>query len=148
MEEGYPGKVETRVKYSLDTISTNQSDLTLHMESILIGDDDTVVNLTNHTYWNLNGDHDISSHVLEIPTSQVLEFDKDQIPTGKLMESCDAFDFRKGKQVGKYGYDHFFLFDNEKRDLLRFCSLNAGEVRLEMHSDALGFQVYSGKHFG
>lgn len=80
LEEGYPGNLSIKVKYTL-----TKSDLLV--EYFATSDRDTIVNLTNHSYFNLNGEGvgDIKNHIFQINSDFYTEFDKESISTGNLI---------------------------------------------------------------
>ncbi|GAB5413678.1 MAG: galactose mutarotase [Congregibacter sp.] len=99
-EEGYPGRLNTEVRYSLD------DDRSLVIEYRAECDErsgeSTVVNLTNHSYFNLAGHDagDVGKHQLQINGSQVLELDADSLPTGRYLDVADTpFDCRTPQRV-------------------------------------------------
>ncbi len=122
---GYPGTLELKVTYSL----THQNELSIAYEAV--SDQDTVLTLTNHSYFNLSGDlkTTIKNHNVTLDASRFVELDDALIPTGTILEvDGTPFDFRGGRRVedgidtshpqnlvASHGYDHFFLFDQEKK---------------------------------
>lgn len=153
-EEGYPGNLDIQANFML----TNNSEL--YIEYCAKTDRKTIVNLTNHAYWNING-HDSGSvldHELLIPAMRYTPTDDESIPTGELARVEDTpFDFRKSKKVGQdiaelektaaCGYDHNYVICNHKG----MCSsLHAdlyspeSRMRLEISSDQPGVQLYTG----
>lgn len=120
MEEGYPGNLQTEVTYTL----TNDNELKIDYKATT--DKKTVVNLTNHSYFNLSGDtkRDILGHTVSIAATKFLPVDKGLIPTGELKEvGGTPFDFTEPHVVGERidasdeqlkiagGYDHCWVFD-------------------------------------
>ncbi len=109
--EGYPGKVEVSVTYTL----TN--DNVLRLDYAGKTDRPTHLNLTNHVYFNLAGSGDIREHVLAMDCAEVLAIDPRKVPTGGFLGVAGTpFDFRIAKPVGKDiesveggGYDHCFV---------------------------------------
>ena len=111
---GFPGEVTATVRYILAGSS-------LVIEYHAVSDADTVLNLTNHAYFNLAGSGDILGHELQIDAGHYLPIDAKSIPTGGLRPvEGTAFDFRKAKPIGRdiraddiqltqvNGYDHNF----------------------------------------
>ncbi|GAE33959.1 aldose epimerase family protein [Halalkalibacter akibai] len=128
-EEGYPGNVRLKVRYTID----NQCKLTISYEGT--SDQATLLNLTNHTYFNLsgNGKRDILQHVLTLKSDQFLELNDELIPTGEFLPVQNtAFDFQQGRTIEEgilsthpqnilagHGYDHpFILTSNYNREIL------------------------------
>ena len=119
-EAGYPGKLTARVTYQLGA----DNDITISYQATTTKP--TVVNLTNHTYFNLSGDlaRDILSEQLRINANRFTPVDKTLIPTGELREVANTpFDFRKSTAIGQRiedsdeqlsdakGYDHNWVLD-------------------------------------
>ncbi len=157
MEEGYPGMLETRVTYTLN------NDNSLDVEYEATTDKKTIVNLTQHSYFNLssNFDQTILDHVLEINAEEYLPVDGGLIPTGEIKPVAGTpFDFREPKTIGKdiadedsneqlrrgLGYDHCWVL-NEQDSGMRFAASahHPGTGRLlEIHTNEPGIQFYSG----
>jgi aldose 1-epimerase len=114
-EEGYPGALHVAVAYGL----TDANELTLTYTATT--DAPTVLNLTNHTYWNLSGAPDILAHDLRIPAARYTAVDAGSIPTGELAPATGFMDFTKAKPIGRDiaalkdapggGYDHNYVLD-------------------------------------
>ena len=143
-EEGYPGNLDTIVTYLL----TNDNELKVTYEART--DKKTVVNLTNHSYFNLSGNikRDCSGHVLQLDSDRFLELATDLMPTGKMLETANTpFDFTAGRKlkdgmetsypqnvlVGK-GYDHPLIFSKEGNNRIVLSEEESGRV-LEMTTD-------------
>lgn len=153
-EAGYPGNVVMRVTYKLNDKGA------LEIEYNAETDQETVLNLTNHAYFNLNGagDSTILDHELWIDADHITEVDSGLIPTGKSVGVAGtAFDFTKAKPIGldinktsvqlKYGkgYDHNFEL-NRKKVYAEVASLYAPKTGIEMKifTTEPGLQFYSG----
>ncbi|PJN92266.1 aldose epimerase family protein, partial [Bacillus sp. mrc49] len=96
LEEGYPGTVELAVIYTV----TNDHEIILTLEGE--SDRPTILNLTNHTYFNLSGNlkRSIALHRLTLKSDQFLELDDGLIPTGQAVDvEGTVFDFRKGRVI-------------------------------------------------
>ncbi len=120
MEEGYPGNLKVKVLYTFD----NENVFAINYKAVT--DKKTVLNLTNHAYFNLGGYNSgrIENHSLWIDADKVSEVDNELIPTGKdIFVENTPFDFRKEKLIGKdidnndellklgQGYDHNFILN-------------------------------------
>ena len=155
MEEGYPGNLNVKVIYTLN----NNDELSVIYEADT--DKTTIVNLTQHSYFNLSGDfnEDISNHDLKINADSFLPVDSTLIPTGEIRDVIETpFDFLQPKKIGTdiemnneqinfgNGYDHCWVFNNY-RDGVRFVASayddSSGRL-LEVYSDQPGIQFYSG----
>jgi len=148
-EEGYPGTLTTSVTYELS--DDNALKLTYHAST----DKPTVVNLTNHSYFNLSGagSGDILKEVLELDADRYTPVDDTLIPTGELA-SVDGtpYDFRKATAIGARsaqvpklgGYDNNFVLNGEAGKLRKFGSLYDPESgrQIEMWTTEPGVQVY------
>ena len=155
MEEGYPGNLNVKVIYTLN----NNDELSVIYEADT--DKTTIVNLTQHSYFNLSGDfnQDISNHDLKINADSFLPVDSTLIPTGEIRDVIETpFDFLQPKKVGRdieinneqinfgNGYDHCWVLNNYG-DGVRFVASayddSSGRL-LEVYSDQPGIQFYSG----
>ena len=153
-DQGYPGELTTVVTYTL----TN--DNTLDMQFIATTDAPTIVNLTQHTYFNLAGQGDILDHELTINSAAITPVDSGLIPTGELMPVAGtAFDFTSAKAIGKdigdshkqlalgKGYDHnYVLKDQPDNSLIEAASVYdpaSGRV-LRVLTEEPAVQFYSG----
>lgn len=103
-EEGYPGKLEVQVRYTL----TEENEMVV--EYWATTNKRTPLNLTNHTYYNLNGSGSVENHQLQIDAVQILELDDKKRPTGKLLALKNkSKDFSELKQIGENEVDDTFI---------------------------------------
>lgn len=154
-EEGYPGSLTEKVTYSLTAANE------LKIEYSATTDKDTVVNVTNHSYFNLagQGHGDILSHVLQLNAAKFTPVDAGLIPTGELKNvEGTPFDFRQPTVIGSRinaedeqikrggGYDHNFVVDGSAGTLrlaARVSEPTSGRV-LEVSTTEPGVQFYTG----
>ena len=151
-EEGYPGNVTTEVDY---TLLDNEMRIDYHATT----DHDTIVNLTNHSYFNLRGAGTILDHELTLNADSFTPVSDDLIPNGEIRSVAGtAMDFRNGKAIGADinsgydqlgftgGYDHNFVvndYDGSLRSAGRLHEPSTGRV-LEVLTTQPGMQFYSG----
>jgi aldose 1-epimerase len=153
-EEGYPGNLRVTVAYTL-------TDDALKIEYSAIADQDTIVNFTNHSYFNLKGDGegDILGHVLQLNADQFTPVDPTLIPTGELRPvKGTPFDFTQPSMIGArievkdeqlifgQGYDQNFVlngFDGTLRLAARVHEPTTGRS-LEVWTTEPGIQIYTG----
>lgn len=148
-EEHFPGTLSVKVKY---TLMTNG----LRIEYSAVSDADTVVNLTNHSYFNLKGagKGNVKEHVVQINAKQYTPVDSKLIPTGILAYTTGtAFDFSVPKRVGEdmdngrlpNGYDHNFVLGNnmEKRVAATVLEHESGRM-MTVTTDMPAVQMYIG----
>ena len=153
-EAGYPGNVTMQVTYRVNS----QGGLEIQYEGVT--DKPTVLNLTNHAYFNLNGEGDttILDHELWIDADAYTEVTKSLIPTGKSIKvSGTPFDFTKSKLIGKdikksdvqltygKGYDHNFELNRKEgfAEVAKLYSPNTG-IEMKIFTTEPGLQFYSG----
>lgn len=145
-EECYPGNLTAFVDYTL-------LDNELRIDYRATTDRDTIVNLTNHSYFNLSGAGTILDHELTLNADHYTPVSEDLIPTGEIKSVAGTpMDFRKGKPIGSElasvagGYDHNFVLNNADGSLrlgARLYEPVTGRV-LEIFTTQPGMQFYSG----
>jgi aldose 1-epimerase len=152
-EEGYPGNLKVAATYSLT------KDNTLRLTYTATTDKDTVVNLTQHSYFNLAGKGDVLNQVAYIPADSFTPVDKTLIPTGEIKSVAGTpFDFRQQMPIGRHindhdeqikfgnGYDHNFVINKPPGQLGLVGMVtdpSTGRV-LEVYSTEPGVQFYTG----
>ncbi len=154
-DQGYPGNVRIEVSYYL----TDENEL--HIEYAGETDKKTILNPTNHAYFNLsaNANNDILDHALQIKGGHITAIDEESIPTGEKMKVENSpFDFRTTQVIGKHivsdhtqvknggGYDHNWVLDDYSQQIRTVASLYhpASGRYMEVLTDQPGLQFYSG----
>lgn len=154
--EGFPGNIKIEVTYSL----SDHDELTIAYHATT--DKKTVVNLTNHAYFNLNGEGSgsILNHQLTLFADQMTPVDSTLIPTGAISSvKGTPFDFTSAKSIGKdievaneqltfgKGYDHNFVLNGTKVDGLNHAAKVVGDqsgIVMDIYTEEPGIQFYSG----
>jgi aldose 1-epimerase len=152
MEEGFPGTVHASVVYTW----TDNNEII--MDYTCTTDKKTVVNVTNHAYFNLHGagNGDILDHVLTLRASAFTPVDSVMIPTGEIRQVAGTpFDFNTPHTIGERigdnyeqlilgkGYDHNYVLDNKEDVDVTVYDPVSGRV-LEVLTDQPGMQLYTG----
>lgn len=155
MEEGYPGNLNVTVTYLL----TSNNELKIKYQATT--DLPTIINLTQHSYFNLSGESsgDILDHQLSINADSFLPINKNLIPTGGYRSVDDtAFDFREFKRIGKdinskdiqlnfgLGYDHCWILNDYGSGVRKIAEVKSDKsgIKLEVFTDQPGVQFYTG----
>lgn len=153
-EEGFPGELKVKVTYTLT------EDNELKIEYFAVSDKDTVVNLTNHSYFNLlgKGELDILSHELMIDADNFTIVNDECIPTGEISSVVNTpFDFRRIKKIGDglseedqqircgSGYDHNFVLNVDGKTPQKFAELYEAKTGrlMEAYTTMPGVQLYT-----
>lgn len=152
MEQGFPGTVTVSVVYTW----TDKNEIV--MDYTWSADKKTIVNVTNHAYFNLNGtgNYDVKNHILVLRASAFTPVDSVMIPTGEIRQVAGTpFDFTVPHTIGERidqeydqlilgkGYDHNFILDNkEDVDVIVYEPVTGRT--LEVITDQPGMQLYTG----
>jgi aldose 1-epimerase len=158
MEEGYPGNMNVEVSFSL----TDDNELVI--DYIADTDKKTILNLTNHSYFNLNGEgdsNDILKHSLKLNCNQYTETDSGSIPTGVISDTLGTpLDFSSLTELGSRinsdfeqmvfagGYDHNFII-NGNTDSLRLAAELQGDISgilMQVLTTEPAIQIYTGNY--
>lgn len=150
MEEGYPGNLMVEVIYTLNNSNELQIDYRAR------SDEDTIINLTNHSYFNLNiSAGNIKNHTLRLDACYYTPVDEFSIPTGEIISVKDtAFDFSKSKKIGddfdklEMGYDHNFVLNKNAGEFSWFAKVSeavSGRV-MEVGTTEPGVQLYTSNY--
>jgi aldose 1-epimerase len=152
-EEGFPGNLKTSVIYSL----TDKNEFRIEYEAET--DKPTIVNLTNHAYWNLAGGGSCLDNILWIPAESYTPTDNDMIPTGEILPlKGTLMDFNQPTRIGDRieqlkpklnGYDHNYVL-GEGRTLkmaARLVEPRIGRI-MEVRTTQPAVQLYTANHLG
>ena len=158
MEEGFPGNLDCRVTYEL----TDDNAIKISYEAAT--DQTTVVNLTNHAYFNLNGigTGTILNHLVEMKAAHYTPVDATLIPTGIIAPVAGTpFDFTKPATLGSriadqheqmlkgHGYDHNFVLDEHDLSTpIATVTADKSGIILQVYTDEPGIQLYTGNFMG
>lgn len=152
-EESFPAEVNTTVVYTI-------VEKKVQIDFTAIADDDTVFNITNHSFFNLNGGGEILNHLLKINALSFLPIDVNCIPIG-IFENVQhtIFDFTAFKKIGQHiednnvqlknghGYDHSFVLDNiESKKLIEAANVTGDEsgISLTIFTTEPSVHLYTG----
>lgn len=148
LEEGFPGNLNLYITYRL-----HENSLFFDIEGIC--DEDSILNITNHSYFNL-GDVDITNHYLQIFSNEYALVDEEGLTLDEVREVKGSFDFCDKTKIGDNmslksenllvakGYDHNYLFENADYEKRAFLSY--GSLELLIESDLPGMHLYSGNY--
>ena len=149
-EEGYPGNLDVTVDYTLTDDNTIQIDYTATTDKT------TIVNLTNHTYFNLAGNGDILNHEIRIAADRYTPVNAELIPTGELAPVAGTpFDFQQPAKIGSRfhqltntprGYDHNFVLNRTGAGVEPVCWVTEPITgrSMEVQTTEPGMQLYTG----
>ncbi|WP_437230274.1 aldose epimerase family protein [Planctomicrobium sp. SH661] len=148
-EDGYPGNLQVSMTYRL-------TGSTLTLEYAATCDATTIVNLTNHAYWNLVTQGPVLDHELQLNADQFLEVDENMLPTGKIVDVAGTpFDFRSSHPIGQDlsktngGYDNCLVVRDWDKSLRLAATVkdpSSGRI-MEVLTTEPGVQLYTANHF-
>lgn len=148
-DEGYPGELTIDVTYRLAG-----KDLIIDYQAVTTAA--TVLNVTNHTYWNLAGGGKVYEHLLKLNADRMLENDADTLPTGQILNVAGtAYDFRSAKKIGQdiqqtgNGYDNCYVINGWGQTLRQaaFVSDESSGRTMEVLTTEPGVQLFTANHF-
>lgn len=153
-DQGFPGKMKVVTRYSV------VSRMCMQVDYFAQSDSDTVINLTNHAYFNLNGDRsDIGNHEVWINSEMYLPMGADMLPTGDITNVMGSvFDFRSKARLSDRlgepspqletagGFDHFFMLNKAMKYPAIAASVESPKtgIRMKLYSARPGVQFYTG----
>lgn len=153
MDQGFPGNLDIHVTYEL----TDENSVKIHYYAV--PDQDTVINMTNHSYFNLNGHESgqITNHMLWLDADYFTRADEESIPTGEVVDVTGTpMDFRKFTRIGdridsEYeatvlgcGYDHNWVLKNDGT-FKKVAEVRADQsgIVMDVYTDLPGIQIYT-----
>ncbi len=147
LEEGYPGNLQVTTAFSL---SDNNE---LLLKTTAFTDLATIINLTHHDYFNLDGSPTITEHLVKINSQEYLEQDEEHIVTGKLIPAVNSiYDFTQFRKVNKNwnekdGYDQTYVLNNSSGQLVpaASCKSEKNKLLLEVFTTEPVVHFYTGK---
>lgn len=154
MDQGFPGALTMSVTYRLE-------DNALKLSFSAVPDKDTIINMTNHSYFNLNGKGDVLDHMAAVNASRFTPSDAQSIPTGVFTDVAGTpMDFREPKAIGQdigedydqlvqaRGYDHNYVI-NDYDGTVRYAVhlyLEASGILMDLSTDYPGIQMYTANY--
>ena len=156
-ENGFPGNLKIAVRYTLS------DDNSFRMDYRVVSDEDTIVNMTNHTYFNLDGGGTVLNQKLRLYASRYLEARDDICPTGRILDVKETpMDFLDGREIGgrigeNYeqlaiagdGYDHCYVIDRAKGASQSICAWAVSEktgISMKLYTTQPAVQFYTGNY--
>lgn len=152
-DQGFPGNLRVQVSYEL----TDEQELKIHYDAV--SDQDTIVNLTNHSYFNLSGHNggSVLDQEVKICADAFTEADAESIPTGIIVPvEGTPMDFREKKTIGRdieepyealifgKGYDHNWVLDGKGFRMVASMESRQTGIAMEVYTDLPGMQFYTG----
>ena len=149
LEENYPGNLDCSAFYTLN----NKNEIIIQYSAHT--DEDTIINLTNHNYWNFHGHNEkyknISDHEVQINSLEICEFDENLIPNGKIKKIINStFDMSSQTNISQKlldngGIDNFYIINKKNNEAP--CAIaysNLTKMGVEYYTDQVGVVFYTG----
>ncbi len=143
-EAGFPGNQRLMVHFVI------RPDNVLRMEITATTDEDAMLNVVNHSYWNLTGAPTFEGHQLQVNAQAYLPTDEEKLPTGIEEVEGTAYDFRRLRDLvpAQPPLDHNFCLSRIRLDLRDVLILKGGDLTMTVATDMPGIQVYDARHGG
>ncbi|SDR67555.1 aldose epimerase family protein [Gramella sp. MAR_2010_147] len=138
LEEGYPGRLQVKAKYTL----TEENEIKISYSART--DKTTIVNITNHSYFNLNGGGSVSDHFMQVNASKILELDEKNLPTGNLTKlKKSPKDYRENKLLGNRELDDVFVLDVMENEVQAQLFSSLSGIKMKLSSNQPVLVIYS-----
>ena len=138
MEEGYPGRLQVKARYTL----TEEDEIKISY--LAKTDKATIVNMTNHSYFNLNGSGSVSDHFMKVHASKMLDLDELNLPTGNLTKLKNSpKDYRENKLLGNRELDDVFVLDVMENEIQAQLFAPLSGIKMKVTSNQPVLVVYS-----
>jgi aldose 1-epimerase len=139
-KDGFPGHRVITARFTIG------EDARLTLEISATTDADTLINIANHSYWNLDGTASIDGHILTVPADSYVPVDTNSIPTGIAFVEGTGFDLRGGSPLARSGaqrLDHNYCLTGDEGTLKPACTLTGKNgVTMIMETTEIGLQVF------
>lgn len=138
LEDGFPGNRIFKCKYTLE-----EDDLVINFYAET--DMDTIVNMTNHVYFNLDHEAHLDNHIFMIDSEGALEINEEGIPTGKIIPPIGKFNMSSFQALEERVFDHNFIMTNKGNlEMAAAAYCPSTDITLEAYTDQPGLQFYTG----
>lgn len=138
LEEGYPGRLQVNAKYTLT--ETDEIKISYTAKT----DKTTIINITNHSYFNLNGGGSVSDHFMQVNASKILELDEKNLPTGNLTKlKKNPKDYRENKLLGNRELDDVYVLDVMENEVQAQLFSPLSGIKMKLISNQSVVVVYS-----
>lgn len=142
-EGGFPGNRRIQALFQIAAPASLRLTITSQTDA------DTLINATNHSYWNLDGSKDFAGHSLQINADHYLPATPDFIPTGEIRPAADMFDFRNPKPVSPHqpDLDNCFCLSHSQHPLRDVLTLQGqSNLKMTVATTEPGIQIYDCRH--